>query len=155
MSTGCALHIVWVDHLLKVSLSFLVQRGFWSSVDKKSILKVDGKCDRKMADLIVKQHLNSENSNDKSLKTTQDNINGTEAIKTPAKPQVNILTFLFWFYPLNRPWRYDVLHFLFNKMYSLCSSHPKQGGRGMIYFGAISFIWLICMRPEHMDCIWQ
>lgn len=127
---------------------FVAHRGSQSSVTKK-ILKVDGKCDtcdRKMPDLIVKQHLNSENSNDKPLKNTQENTNGIEALKTPAKPSVNTRIIFI---------RHDVLHFLFNKIYSLCSSHPKQLGRGMMCFGEISFIWVICIWPEHMDCIWQ
>lgn len=47
-----------------------------------------------MADLIVKQHLNSENLNGKSLKT-QENAN--ETIKSPAKPQVNTKIFLVQF----------------------------------------------------------
>lgn len=76
-----------------------------SSVTRKKFLKVDGKCDtcdRKMPDLIVKQHLNSENSNDKPLKNTQENTNGIEAVKTPAKPSVNTRIIFI---------RHDVLHF--------------------------------------------
>lgn len=49
----------------------------------------------------------------------------------------------------------NVALFSFNKMYPFYSSHQKQVGRGMIYFGGISYIWPICIWPEHMDCIWH